>query len=157
MVSSAGKLVLASVKRRAGARPASERFALPEWIEHQHARTAAENDGEERDAWADPVEADLAVVSTVESIGSEASAMCLGRFGQHMLLGTASGSIYGVSWEGQILCCYDIVAGPSPSPRVNSSGGGGSGGHQRQGGTKPGTRRFGGQGASSMSFNDTLQ
>ncbi|CAN0170782.1 unnamed protein product, partial [Ectocarpus sp. 8 AP-2014] len=157
MVSSAGKLVLVSVKRRAGARPASERFALPDWIEPQHARTAAENDGEERDAWADPVEADLAVVSTVESIGSEASAMCHGRFGQHVLLGTASGSIYGVSWEGQILCCYDIVAGPSPSPRVNSSGGGGSGGHLEQGGTEPGTRQFGGQGASSMSFNDTLQ
>lgn len=32
-------------------------------------------------------------MSTVESIGSEATAMCLGRFGQHVLLGTANGSV----------------------------------------------------------------
>ena len=32
-------------------------------------------------------------MATVESIGSEATAMCLGRFGQHVLLGTANGSV----------------------------------------------------------------
>ena len=47
----------------------------------------------ERDAWADPVEADLEVASTVDAIGSAASAMCLGRFGQHVLVGTASGAV----------------------------------------------------------------
>lgn len=34
-VSSAGKLVLVSVKRKAGATPASERFAVPDWFEPQ--------------------------------------------------------------------------------------------------------------------------
>lgn len=35
VVSSAGKLVLLSVKPKPGERPASERFALPEWFEPQ--------------------------------------------------------------------------------------------------------------------------
>ncbi len=62
--------------------------------------------------------------------------------------------VYGVSWTGQILCCYDIVTGPSFTPRA---------GRRRsveqlgQGATEPEGRRFGGAGASSMSFNDTLQ
>lgn len=59
-----------------------------------------------------------------------------------------------MSWTGQILCCYDIVTGPSFTPRA---------GRRRsveqlgQGATEPEGRRFGGAGASSMSFNDTLQ
>lgn len=52
-----------------------------------------ETEGGERDAWADPGEASMAVVSTVEAIGSDASAMCLGRFGQHVLVGTESGAV----------------------------------------------------------------
>ena len=59
----------------------------------QHTRVPTETDGGERDAWADPGEADMAVISTVEAIGSEASAMCLGRFGQHVLVGTESGAV----------------------------------------------------------------
>lgn len=35
VVSSAGKLVLVSVKPKVGARPASERFAVPDWFEPQ--------------------------------------------------------------------------------------------------------------------------
>ena len=53
-----------------------------------------------------------------------------------------------MSWEGQILCCYDIITMPGASPR----GGGGPGSRSR-----PGSIPFGGMGASSMSFNDTLQ
>lgn len=34
-VSSAGKLMLVSVRRKPGARPASERFAVPDWCEPQ--------------------------------------------------------------------------------------------------------------------------
>lgn len=34
-VSSAGKLVLVSVKHKPGARPASERFGVPDWFEPQ--------------------------------------------------------------------------------------------------------------------------
>lgn len=34
-VSAAGKLVLLSVKRKPGAKPASERFAVPDWFEPQ--------------------------------------------------------------------------------------------------------------------------
>lgn len=56
--------------------------------------------------------------------------------------------VYGVSWEGQILCCYDIITMPGAPPR----GGGGPGSRSR-----PGSIPFGGMGASSMSFNDTLQ
>lgn len=52
-----------------------------------------ETDGGERDAWADPGEASMAVASIVEAIGSDASAMCLGRFGQHVLVGTESGAV----------------------------------------------------------------
>ena len=53
-----------------------------------------------------------------------------------------------MSWEGQILCCYDIITMPGAPPR----GGGGPGSRSR-----PGSIPFGGMGASSMSFNDTLQ
>ena len=35
VVTSAGKLMLVSVKRKAGARPSSERFAVPDWFEPQ--------------------------------------------------------------------------------------------------------------------------
>ena len=35
VVTSAGKLMLVSVKRKVGARPASERFAVPDWFEPQ--------------------------------------------------------------------------------------------------------------------------
>lgn len=51
------------------------------------------DDDVERDAWADPAEAELAVASTVDAIGSDVSAMCLGRFGQHVLVGTANGAV----------------------------------------------------------------
>lgn len=60
---------------------------------NQQARVPTGGDDAERDAWANPGEAELAVTSTVEAIGSDASAMCLGRFGQHILVGTASGAV----------------------------------------------------------------
>lgn len=39
VVSAAGKLVIVSVKKKAGARPASERFAVPDWCEPQVCNT----------------------------------------------------------------------------------------------------------------------
>lgn len=62
--------------------------------------------------------------------------------------------VYGVSWAGQIICCYDIVAGPSLSPRGTGDNGGDP---LERGGAEAERLRFGGAGASSMSFNDTLQ
>lgn len=56
--------------------------------------------------------------------------------------------IYGVSWEGQILCSYDIVTVPSAVPR---------GGSYPEPRSTPDGMRVAGVGASSMSFNDTLQ
>lgn len=57
--------------------------------------------------------------------------------------------IYGVSWEGQILCCLDIIAVPSAPPRGGSALGPRSSADRA---------RLADLGAiSCMSFNDTLQ
>lgn len=43
--------------------------------------------------WADPTEAILSLTAAVDKISSEISAMCLGRFGQHVLVGTTDGEV----------------------------------------------------------------
>lgn len=58
----------------------------------QHTRVPL---AEERSAdnWADPGEAELALQAVVEQIFSDVSAMCLGRFGQHILAATTDGEV----------------------------------------------------------------
>lgn len=46
-----------------------------------------------RDPWTDPTEADLSLTATVDKISSRVSAMCHGRFGQHVLVGTTNGEV----------------------------------------------------------------
>lgn len=64
------------------------------------------------------------------------------------VFGICDVQIYGVSWEGQILCRYGVIAIPAASPRT---------GRQRGPRSSPTHTRFADVCASSMSFNDTLQ
>ncbi|CAM9779014.1 unnamed protein product, partial [Discosporangium mesarthrocarpum] len=160
-VSDLGRLVLASVKRCPGAKPVAERFSVPTWIEQQH----PVEDAEGGDPWSNPTEVNVGLVAEVAEIDSSITAMCQGRFGQDILAGTANGKIYGVSWQGTVLCQYGIVSMLHPSSMGGASGGGGGGGlpggGEGEGHQGPVDSEmpsgFGGAAMSSMSFHDTLQ
>lgn len=58
----------------------------------QHARVPTEDESA-ADHWADPAEAEVSLAAVVEEIFSEVSAMCLGRFGQNVLVATTDGEV----------------------------------------------------------------
>ncbi|CAM9647563.1 unnamed protein product [Choristocarpus tenellus] len=143
-VSGAGHVVLVSVRQRPGSKPIGERFSVPNWLEQQH---SAED--EDQDSWSHPADAELTVVAEVVGVDSNITAMCQGRFGQDLLVGTADGKFYGISWQGTILCRYEVVAMSGLSFQVGVGGSGSS--------RSRNTSSFEGVAITSMCFHDTLQ
>ncbi|CAM9160007.1 unnamed protein product, partial [Chrysoparadoxa australica] len=106
-----------------------DQYTLPDWLEEATAEV-----GDSGDIWERAPAAELSLLPDVTAIHSKVTAICHGRFGQHIMVGTACGSIHTVSWSGDLLRTFSVET------MANALSDG------------AGTAAF-----TSLSFSDTLQ
>eukprot|EP01084_Bolivina_argentea_P045999 84681_1 len=165
-VSSEGRLLIYAVKQAVESQPLHASFDMPDWIEHpdiqyeaETANVNMETDGQELDAenWMEPRKALLKPYPPV-ILESSITAMCAGKFGRSILVGTRSGMVAKISWLGEVWQLFKVMDSLPQSlsvRRTTSEGNVCVGSNWMTSSNSPCTLT--GFGIKSITFNNSLQ